>query len=105
MKALFRFISFLFLIAAMAVGVFDSIRSVSTSSVDLLSVGEGWQQLLPASLAMAEASVAHYIHPEAWRWIDNGLSIIPAFAVLLGFSLLFWMAGYKQRRKMGLSLA
>lgn len=103
MKAVCRFISFLFLVAAIAVGVFDSIRSVSTSSVDLLSVREAWQQALPASLAMAETTMAHYIHPEAWRWVENGLSMVPAFAVFLALSLLFWMVGYRKRRTFGLS--
>lgn len=100
-KAVFRFISFVFLAAAVGVGVLDSIRSVSTSSVDLLSAQDAWVKFFPASLAMAEGLVAHYIHPEAWRWVANGLSAVPAFAILLGLSLLFWMAGYKKRKVMG----
>lgn len=101
MKALFRFVSFLLLAGAVAIGIFDSIRSVSTSSVDLMTFGQGLAQLFPSSLAMAESVTAHYIHPEAWRWIEDGLSAIPAFAVLLGLSLLFWMAGYRKPRPLG----
>ncbi|XUY26795.1 hypothetical protein RMR21_014720 [Agrobacterium sp. rho-8.1] len=101
MKAIFRFISFVCLAAAVSVGVFDSIRSVSTSSVDLMSARDVWFEFFPASLAMAQAGVAHYIHPEAWRWSENGLSMVPAFAVLLALSLLFWMAGYRKRRALG----
>ncbi|MGV1915505.1 hypothetical protein [uncultured Agrobacterium sp.] len=101
MKALLRFFSFLLLLCAIAVGVFDSIRSVSTSSIDLLSFREGWAEVFPSSLAMAESMTAHYIHPEAWRWIENGLDAVPAFAVLLGLSLLSWMAGYRKPRPHG----
>ncbi len=101
MKALFRFISFLLLAGAVAIGVFDSIRSVSTSSISLMSFTGGWAELSPSSLAMAESITAHYIHPEAWRWIENSLSAIPAFTVLLGLSLLFWMAGYRKPKPLG----
>ncbi len=101
MKAIFRFISFLCLAAAVGVGVFDSIRSVATSSVDMMSARDVWFQVFPTSLAMAKAGVEHYIHPEAWRWLENGLAMVPAFAILLGLSLLFWMAGYRKRRTLG----
>lgn len=101
MKTVFRFISFLFLAAAVGVGVLDSIRSVSTSSVDLMSAQDAWVKFFPASVTMVEAGVAHYIHPEAWRWVENGLSMVPAFAVLLALSLLFWMAGYKKHKAIG----
>lgn len=101
MKAVFRFISFVFLAAAVGVGVLDSVRSVSTSSVDLLSVQDVWAKIFPASPAMAEGLVAHYIHPEAWRWVEITLSAVPAFALLLALSLLCWMVGYRKRRVVG----
>lgn len=101
MKSIFRLISFLCLAAAVGVGVYDSIRSVSTSSVDLLSTRDVWFQYFPSSLAMVQAGFDHYIHPEAWRWLENGLSMVPAFAVFLALSLLFWMAGYSKRRALG----
>ena len=101
MKAIVRFASLLLLIAAVGVGVFDAIRSVSTSSINLLSLKEGLDLLSPSLLAMAEAMIAHYIHPQAWRILETGLSIVPAFAVLLGLSLLSWMAGYTHRPAKG----
>ncbi len=101
MKSLFRFLSFLLLAAAVGIGTLDSIRSVSTSSVDLTSFLEGWTVAAPSSLAIVKDATTHYIHPEAWRLIETGLSAIPAFAVLLGLSLLLWMAGYRRRRLLG----
>lgn len=102
MKSVFRFFSFAFLAAAILVGALDSIRSVSTSTVSIISLAAAWADIFPASLAMVEATVTHYIHPEAWRWVAMCLSGLPAFAVLLGFSLLCWMIGYtKPRRQIG----
>ena len=101
MKALFRLLSFLFLAAAIYVGVLDSIRSVSTSTINTLSARAAWEEMLPASLAMTQSTIAVYTHPEAWRWIELGLSAVPAFALLLILSLLFWMAGYRKPRIAG----
>ena len=101
MKALFRLLSFLFLAAAIYVGVLDSIRSVSTSTIDTMSALAAWEEIFPASLALTQNAIALYIHPEAWRGIQLGLSIIPAFALLLTVSLLFWMAGYRKPRIAG----
>ncbi|MBW9073477.1 hypothetical protein KXS05_07410 [Rhizobium sp. SA279] len=100
MKAFLRFLSFLFLVAAVFLGVLDSIRSVSTSSVNITGILSVWNYLLPASRTMVEAAMAHYIHPEAWRFIENTLSAVPAFAVSLALSLLCWMAGYRKHKAM-----
>ncbi|WP_144576235.1 hypothetical protein [Agrobacterium sp. DE0009] len=100
MKAFMRFLSFLFLVVAVCLGVFDSIRSVSTSSVSITGILSAWNYLLPASRTMAEAAMAHYIHPEAWRFVENALSAVPASAVCLAISLLCWMAGYRKHRVM-----
>jgi hypothetical protein len=100
MKAFLRFLSFLLLIAAVFLGVLDSIRSVSTSSVNITGVLSVWNYLLPASRTMVEAALAHYIHPEAWRFIENALSGLPAFAFFLALSLLCWMGGYRKRKVM-----
>ena len=100
MKAFLRFLSFLFLAAAIFLGVLDSIRSVSTSSVSITGILSVWNYLLPASRTMVEAGMAHYIHPEAWRFIENGLSAVPASAFFLTLSLLCWMAGYRKHKAM-----
>jgi DMSO reductase anchor subunit len=102
MKSVFRFFSFVFLAVAILAGALDSIRSVSTSTVSIVSLAAAWFDIFPALLAMAEAAVTHYIHPEAWRWVAMCLSGLPAFAVLLGLSLLCWMIGYrKPKRQIG----
>lgn len=57
MKAFLRFLSFLFLVAAVFMGVLDSIRSVSTSSVNITGILSVWDYLLPASRTMVEAAL------------------------------------------------
>ncbi|MFK3777077.1 hypothetical protein [Agrobacterium sp. NPDC089420] len=98
MKAFLRFLSFLFLVAAIFLGVLDSIRSVSTSSVSIAGILSVWNYLLPASRTMVEAALAHYIHPEAWRFVETALAALPAFAFFLMLSLLCWMAGYRKHK-------
>ncbi len=98
MKAFFRFLSFLSVIVAVFIGVLDSIRSVSTSTVSITGILAAWNYLFPQSRTMAEAALAHYIHPQAWRFVENALSAVPASAFFLALSLLCWMAGYRKNR-------
>ncbi|MDO1580632.1 hypothetical protein [Rhizobium oryzicola] len=102
MAFLFRFLSLLFLMAAVAAGTIDSILSVSMRSLVLTSFAADWQEVSPSTLPLVRAWVEHYIHPEAWR---SGVAIIiaqPAFVVLLALALLFWMIGYRRPKPEGL---
>lgn len=102
MAGLFRFLSLLSLMAAIAAAVVDCILSVSASSVILTSFEADWEAISPQSLVLVKASVEYYIHPVAWR---SGVAILiaqPAFAVLSALSLLFWMVGYRRSRPDGL---
>ncbi|CAD7029430.1 membrane protein [Pseudorhizobium endolithicum] len=100
-RSFFRLSSLLALIAAIMAGTLDSIQSVSSSTVAITSLGNHWQSLDVVSLAMAEAAVAHYIHPDAWRWVMVPVLAQPAFAVFLALALLFWMIGYRRPRFAG----
>ncbi|MFD1744594.1 hypothetical protein ACFSE1_03890 [Rhizobium helianthi] len=98
MAFFFRFLSLLCLLAAIAAGTVDSIASVASSRVTLTSFETDWISLSASSLALVKQWVEYYIHPEVWR---SGAALViaqPAFAVLLGLSLLFWMIGYRRRR-------
>lgn len=97
-KVLFRFLSFIALVLAVLVGVLDSVRSVSTQSVDLMSAHAVWEILYPQSMDFIAGMVEHYLHPEAWRSILVMLNDLPASAGLLALSLLFWMLGYRKQR-------
>lgn len=98
MAFFFRFLSLLCLLAAIAAGTVDSIASVASFKVTLTSFETDWLSFSPSTLALVKQWVEHYIHPEAWR---SGAAIViaqPAFVVLLGLSLVFWMIGYRRRR-------
>lgn len=102
MAGLFRFLSLLMLMAAIAAATVDSILSVSASAVIFTSFEDDWKAVSPNSLALVKAWVEYYIHPVAWR---SGAAVIiaqPAFAVLSGISLLFWMIGYRRPGHAGL---
>ena len=102
MAFLFRFLSLLILLAAIAAGTVDSVVSVASSKIVLTSFEQDWTALSPNSLLLAKQQIEHYIHPEAWR---SGVAIIiaqPAFVVLLGLSLVFWMIGYRRTRPQAL---
>jgi hypothetical protein len=102
MAGLFRFLSLLFLMAAIAAATVDSILSVSASSLVLTTFEDDWSAFSPQSMALVKAWVEYYIHPVAWR---SGAAVIiaqPAFAVLAGMSLLFWMIGYRRPGQAGL---
>lgn len=99
MAFFFRFLSLIMLLSAIAAGTIDSIMSVASSKVVLTSFEEDWLSMSPGTLALAKDRIEHYIHPEAWR---SGVAILiaqPAFVVLLGLSLLFWMIGYRRPRQ------
>jgi hypothetical protein len=100
-RSVFRLLSLVALIAAIMAGTLDSIQSVSSSTVAITSLGNHWQSLDVASLAMAEAAVGHYIHPDMWRWVMVPILAQPAFAVFLALALLFWMIGYRRPKFAG----
>jgi hypothetical protein len=99
MAFLFRFFSLLALMAAIAAGTLDAILSVSSSSVVLTSFADDWTAINPGSIPLVKAWVEHYIHAEAWRGGIERVIGLPAFVVLLGVSLVFWMIGYRKPRQ------
>lgn len=99
MAFLFRFFSLFFLMAAIAAGTVDAILSVSTSTVVLTSFGDDWNAINPDGLPLVKAWVEHYIHAQAWHGGIERVMGMPAFVVLLGFSLVFWMIGYRKPRR------
>lgn len=97
-KGLFRILSFVALVLAVLVGVMDSVRSVSTQALDMMSAHAIWSLLFPQTLDFTADMVEHFIHPEAWRTILHFLSETPASGVLLVISLLLWMIGYRKQK-------
>lgn len=97
----FHVLSGLALVVAVIAGTLDSIQSVSASQVVLTSLGNAWLNLDPASLTLAEIYAATYLSPDIWRPYVAPVLAQPAFAVFLGISLVFWLAGYEKPRFAG----
>jgi len=97
----FRFLSFFAMVIAVVSGTIDSIQSVSASEVVMTPLGSAWSDASPATLQVTETTIAHFIHPEAWRLIAQWLLPQPAFAVFLILALLFWMIGYRRPKPVG----
>jgi hypothetical protein len=95
-RAVFHLLSFLALVAAILVGVIDSIQSVSTSQMVLISLGNAWLNLDAESLTLAELSANDYISADIWRPFVAPVLAQPASAAFLVLALIFWMMGYKR---------
>jgi hypothetical protein len=104
LKTLFRLVSALFLIAAVASGTIDSILSVASSSVVMTSLGNAWLGLDPESLTLAEFNADSYIGVDIWRPYVAPVLAQPAFAVFLVLALIFWIIGYRKPAEFGPSL-
>jgi hypothetical protein len=98
LKALCRFFSFVCLVLAVLLGVLDSVRSVATQSIDLMSAHAVWDLLSPRSLEFVASMVAHYLHPEVWRSSLTLLQDVPASGALLALALILWFIGYRRPR-------
>ncbi|WJH41891.1 hypothetical protein N7E02_16815 [Aliirhizobium terrae] len=96
LRAVFHFLSFLALAAAILVGTIDSIQSVSTSEIVLTSLGNAWLNLDAESLTLAEFAANDYISADIWRPFVAPVLAQPAVAVFLLLALVFWIIGYKR---------
>lgn len=95
---LFRFASLLVLLAAVVTATLDAVQSVSSSSVALTSLGNGWINLDPESLVIAETSADANFGPQMWKTYVAPVLGLPACAVFFAISLLLWIAGYQEAR-------
>ena len=95
MRFLLRFVSLLFLAAALIVGIIDSIQSVAGETVALTPLGAALFTLNPDLLASAETYFQLHISAYVWNTVIEWILMQPAFAVFLVVALLFWLVAYK----------
>jgi hypothetical protein len=100
MRFLLRFLSLLFLAAAVIVGIVDSIQSVAGETVALTPFGAALFSINPAILAAAEAYFRAHLSAYLWDTLVEWILLQPAFVVFLTLSLLLWLVAYK-REPMG----
>ena len=96
MRFLLRFLSLLFLVAAVMTGILDSIQSVASETVVIMPFGAAIFSVNPDILAAAEAYSLSHLPPFFWNGFAEWLLLQPAFAIFLILSLVLWMVAYKR---------
>jgi hypothetical protein len=92
-----RFLSLLFLAAAVIVGIIDSIQSVAGETIALTPLGAALFSINPAILAAAESYFRAHISSAVWDTAVEWMLLQPAFLIFLIVSLLFWLLAYKRQ--------
>lgn len=97
-RLLFRLLATIALVGAVIAGTVDAMRSVAANAVELTSLAAGWGAISASSLGQARQAIAENLpspFPAAFGWFLEQ----PAVAVLLVASLLFYLVGYRRRRR------
>lgn len=101
MRFLLRFLSLIFLVAAVITGIIDSIQSVASETVVVTPFGAALFSVNPEILATAESwSLANL---PAWMWntFAEWTLLQPAFAVFLSLSFVLWAVAFKREPMAG----
>jgi uncharacterized membrane protein YtjA (UPF0391 family) len=101
MRALLRFFSIVFLIAAVIAGGADTVQSFAVDKPVLTPGLTIWQFVSPAAYDAARSFVAAQWGGSMLADAMDALFAQPAFALFLALSLIFWMLGYKKPRPAG----
>src|SRR6218665_928258 len=96
MRFLLRFLSLLFLVAAVMTGIVDSIQSVASEAVVIMPFGAAIFSINPDILASAETYALANLPPFVWNGLAEWLLLQPAFAVFLFLSFLLWALAFKR---------
>lgn len=101
MRFVARALSLMFLVIAVIAGLVDAIQSVASGRPALTALGQAWTDASPDTLALVGGLFAANL-PE-WAWDPGAQWVLaqPAFAVFLGLSLLFYLAGYRRVKPAG----
>lgn len=101
MRALLRFISMIWLAAAVIAGVADTIQSIAAEKVILTPVLAVWQFVRPGSYDADRLMLQGLPAGKQLSSVLDGLVTQPAFALFLALALVFWMLGYKKPKPAG----
>lgn len=101
MRFLLRFVSLLFLVAAVMTGVIDAIQSVASEAVVVMPFGAAIFSVNPDILSAAETYSLTHLPPVVWNVFAEWLLLQPAFGVFLSLSLVLWIVAYKREPAAG----
>ena len=101
MRALLHFLSLVFLTAAVIAGVSDTVQSFAVDKLTLTTGFDVWRFLSDDSYGIVKSWMSGL---QGGAILDQGLDRLilqPAFVLLLGLSLIFWIIGYKKPKPAG----
>jgi hypothetical protein len=101
MRFMLRLLSLVFLVAAVMVGIIDSIQSVASEAVVVMPFGAALFSVNPDILASAETYSLSHLPPFIWNTLVEWTLLQPAFAVFLCLSLLLWALAFKREPMAG----
>ncbi len=96
MRFFARFISLIFLVAAVIAATLDSIQSVAVLRVTLVSLGDALLTLDQNTPTQIEQGLTNLL-PLKWLPAFQWLLAQSACAVFLVLSLVFWVLGYRRK--------
>lgn len=103
---MFRFVLRSFAVLFLALGVIftilDGARSVGASELVTRPLLEIWECGAPEMLGDAEAFVTHYIGSAAWDMLVLPVLEQPGWLVFGVLALLFYIAGHRRKKPLGI---
>jgi hypothetical protein len=81
-RTLIRWVGYVFLAMAMALGVIDGARSISISALDATPLGAAALWLFPKHFPILEPAITRHVHPALWDPVLLNLFLLPAVLVL-----------------------
>jgi hypothetical protein len=97
LRFIFRLLSLVALTMAVMAATLDVIQSVAASQPVFTPLAVTWSAASPESIALVADTIMNRLHPKLWDPAALWLLSQPTSIVLLGVSLLFWMAGYRRQ--------
>ena len=94
-RFILKAISLVALVVAVMAGTIDAIQSVSASEPVLTPLAVAWSTASPETIALVADGIMRKF-PYAWDPVALWVLSQPAFAVLLGVSLFFWVIAYRR---------
>lgn len=101
MRFLFRLAALVFMAIAVIAAVIDTARSLAASTLTLTSLGKGWTDFSPATLAATQDFVQTRLPAAVYDPAFLLVLSMPAAAVMAIFAAAFYAIGAKPERPFG----
>lgn len=102
-RFVFRLLATVSLAVAVILAVLDATRSVATSRLVLMPLGESWKAASPATLESVRAAVESR-WPFLWDTVGTWLLAAPGSILFAVLALLLYAIGHRRRRRSGFAM-